>query len=136
MLSHAHCSLSLSSGGGNNHQSLYSPPRDTLPRFSWTICASWEEILFFLLSVLLLVVNTNGLPLVLLITTLWQLWEELSQVKLQKWGYVGKENFIDLFTFLLVFLLLFLPAIICQGGAANEVLQHVSALLILIGWTR
>ena len=80
--------------------------------------------------------NTNGLPLVLLITTLWQLWEELSQVKLQMWGYIGKENFIDLSTFVLVFLLLFLPAIICQGGAANEVLQHVSALLILIGWTR
>ena len=84
-----------------------------------------------------MVVNTNGLPLVLLITTVLELWEELSQVKVQRWDYFkGKENFIDLLTFVLVLILLFLPAIFCQGGTASEVLQHVGALLILIGWTR
>ena len=84
-----------------------------------------------------MVVNTNGLPLVLLVTTLLELWEELSQVKLQRWDYFkSKENFIDLLTFVLVFALLFLPAIFCQGGTASDVLQHVGALLILIGWTR
>ena len=84
-----------------------------------------------------MVVNTNGLPIVLLIATLLELWEELSQVKLQRWDYFkSKENFIDLLTFALVFLLLFLPAVVCQGGAVSDVLQHVGALLILVGWTR
>ena len=111
--------------------------RDTLPGFSWSIWASWQEIIYLLLGVLLLVVNTNGLPIVLLIATLLELWEELSQVKLQRWDYFkSKENFIDLLTFALVFLLLFLPAVVCQGGAVSDVLQHVGALLILVGWTR
>ena len=84
-----------------------------------------------------MVVNTNGLPLVLLVATLLELWEELSQVKLQGWGYFNsKENFIDLLTFALVFLFLFLPAVVCQGGAPSKALQHVGALLILLGWTR
>ena len=82
-------------------------------------------------------VNTNGLPLVLLLSTLWQFWEELSQVRLQGWRYFNsKENFMDLATNLLVLLLLFLPAVICSGDTFHEVLQHVSALLILIGWTK
>ena len=112
--------------------------RDSLlPGFSWTSGASWEEPIFLLLGVLLLVVNTNGLPLVLLLSTLWQFWEELSQVRLQGWRYFNsKENFMDLATNLLVLLLLFLPAVICSGDTFHEVLQHVSALLILIGWTK
>ena len=83
-------------------------------------------------------VNTNGLPLVLLATTLWQLWEEAQQVILQGWKYFNsKENFLDLLTFTLVILLIFLPGIICQEDTSvSEVLRHVAALLILIGWTR
>ena len=70
-----------------------------------------EDIFFLFFGLLLIVLGTHGLRLVTVIMVVWELAEELKQMKSQQvHEYIkSKENILDLAILALIPLMLFLP---------------------------
>ena len=70
-----------------------------------------EDIFFLFFGLLLIVLGTHGLRLVTVIMVVWEVAEELKQMKSQQVHvYIkSKENILDLAILALIPLMLFLP---------------------------